>query len=87
MTTYQYLHRVRIREALHRIGDGEEDLLALALDLGYSSHSHFTRFFHRLVGVPPSQVWGRIENGAAAPAPASEVRRRIARAVEWLGHL
>jgi AraC-like DNA-binding protein len=87
IATHQYLHRVRIREALHRIGDGEEDLLALALDLGYSSHSHFTRFFHRLVGAPPSQVWGRLENGTAAPVPAGEVTRKAARAVEWLGHL
>jgi len=63
LTTQQYLHRLRVSEALYRLGDGESDLLALAIDLGYSHHSHFTSVFRRLVGVPPSKVWGRLRRG------------------------
>ena len=33
---------------------GERDLSRLALDLGYSSHSHFTAAFRRSFDVPPS---------------------------------
>jgi AraC-like DNA-binding protein len=63
LTTQQYLHRLRVSEALYRLGDGESDLLALAIDLGFSHHSHFTSVFKRLVGVPPSKVWGRAGRG------------------------
>jgi AraC-like DNA-binding protein len=63
LTTQQYLHRLRVSEALYRLGDGESDLLALAIDLGFSHHSHFTSVFKRLVGVPPSKVWGRLGRG------------------------
>jgi len=66
VTTHQYLHRLRVSEALYRLGDGEGDLLGLAIDLGFSSHSHFTSVFRRLVGVPPSKVWGRL--GCRFPA-------------------
>jgi AraC-like DNA-binding protein len=42
-----HAHRTRLRMALAlaRLRDGERDLTALALDLGYSSHSHFTAVF------------------------------------------
>jgi AraC-like DNA-binding protein len=40
--------------------EGESDLSTLALDLGFSHHGHFTSVFRRLVGVPPSKVWGRL---------------------------
>lgn len=48
------LSRLRAGEAMRRLADGVDDLTALALDLGYSSHSHFTADFRRLVGVTPS---------------------------------
>jgi AraC-like DNA-binding protein len=37
--------------------------LGLAIDLGFSHHSHFSSVFKRLVGVPPSKVWGRLGRG------------------------
>jgi AraC-like DNA-binding protein len=40
--------------ALERLDAGERDLTRLALDLGYSSHSHFTDAFRRSFGVTPS---------------------------------
>jgi AraC-like DNA-binding protein len=54
MTLHAYRDEVRLRLALERIGNGEPDLTRLALDLGYSSHSHFTAAFRRSFGVPPS---------------------------------
>ena len=54
MTLHAYRDEVRLRLALERIGNGERDLTRLALDLGYSSHSHFTAAFRRSFGVPPS---------------------------------
>jgi len=60
LTTRQYLHRVRVSEALYRLGDGESDLLTLAIDLGFSHLSHFGSVFKRLVGVPPSKVRGAV---------------------------
>ncbi|HZF80136.1 MAG TPA: helix-turn-helix domain-containing protein [Rubrivivax sp.] len=35
---------------------GEDDLAALAADLGYSSHSHFRAAFARHFGCPPRQL-------------------------------
>ncbi len=66
MTARQYLQRLRISEALYRLAEGERDLTALALDLGYSSHSHLTSVFRRLVGRPPSRLWAysREQSGA-----------------------
>jgi AraC family transcriptional regulator len=53
-TLHGYREQVRLRLALERIGDGERNLSQLALDLGYSSHSHFTAGFRRAFGAPPS---------------------------------
>ena len=39
-----------------QLESGGADLTRLALDLGYSSHSHFTSSFRVLFGVPPSAV-------------------------------
>ena len=54
LTLHAYRDQVRLRLALERLETGDRDLSRLALDLGYSSHSHFTAAFRRLFGVPPS---------------------------------
>jgi len=54
MTLHAYRDEVRLRLALERLEDGEGDLTRLALDLGYSSHSHFTAAFRRAYATPPS---------------------------------
>ena len=40
--------------ALERLAVGADDLTTLALELGFSSHSHFTDAFRREFGRPPS---------------------------------
>lgn len=54
-TIHAHVHALRLRHALERIADGV-DLTRLGLDLGYSSHSHFTLAFRRAFGVPPSTM-------------------------------
>jgi AraC-like DNA-binding protein len=51
---HQYRSRLRLRAALENITAGATDFTQLALDLGFSSHSHFTDVFHRAFGLPPS---------------------------------
>lgn len=53
MTITRYRHSMRLRTALERLR-GPIDLTDLALDLGYSSHSHFTYAFRHHFGVTPS---------------------------------
>jgi AraC-like DNA-binding protein len=57
----QYVHRLRVNEALARLRQGAPSLTDLALDLGFASHSHFTAVFRRTLGHCPSQVRGRGE--------------------------
>jgi AraC family transcriptional regulator len=47
---------LRLRAALERLSSTTADLSALALELGFSSHSHFTERFRIEFGVAPSQV-------------------------------
>ena len=53
---HRYLTRLRLRASLERLSDGTSDLAALALALGFSSHSHFTDSFRREFGCKPSDV-------------------------------
>jgi AraC-like DNA-binding protein len=52
------LHRVlvltRLALALDRILDGHRNLVALACDLGFASHSHLTASFRDAYGVTPN---------------------------------
>lgn len=51
---HRYLGRLRLGESLERLADGAGDLTALGLDLGFSSHSHFSTAFRQAFGVSPS---------------------------------
>lgn len=50
-----YRHSLRLRLALDAVRDRSVSLTDLALDLGFSSHSHFTAIFRRHFGITPSQ--------------------------------
>ncbi len=56
LPVHRYLTLLRLRASLERLSDGENDLTDLALDLGFSSHSHFTDVFRREFGQTPSEV-------------------------------
>jgi AraC family transcriptional regulator len=53
-TITAYRHSLRLRLALEMLHDNRVDVTRIALDLGYSSHSHFTRFFRRTFGITPT---------------------------------
>lgn len=56
LSLHHYRQRLRLAAALEAVWDGEADLTALALRLGFSSHSHFTMTFRREFGMTPSAV-------------------------------
>jgi AraC-like DNA-binding protein len=58
-TLSQFRDQLRLRAALEPLGEGAPDLTSLALDLGYSSHSHFTASFRQSFGLTPSQARSR----------------------------
>ncbi len=58
LSVHQYLLRVRMARALQRLSCSDVDLSRLALDLGFSSHSHFSATFHKQFGASPAQVRG-----------------------------
>ncbi len=79
---HRYRFGLRLRAALAEILESTRPLTDIALDLGFSSHSHFTSAFRREFGVTPS--WLRtvrpghslISNFLIAPSP--QVRLLVA---------
>ncbi|MEO0592929.1 MAG: AraC family transcriptional regulator [Myxococcota bacterium] len=61
MSIHTFRDRVRILHSLHRL-DREERLIDIALDSGFSSHSHFTQVCRKVLGVTPSTL--RTSSGA-----------------------
>jgi AraC family transcriptional regulator len=61
---HRYLTQLRLRAALERLADGTDDLTRLALELGFSSHSHFTDAFRRALRRTPSEA----RNDTGCPA-------------------
>ena len=53
---HEYRRQLRLRFGLERLPDSSGRLTALALELGFVSHSHFTTAFRREFGMPPSAV-------------------------------
>jgi AraC-like DNA-binding protein len=72
VSIHRYLNRLRLREALDRLLEPASDLTALALDVGFSSHSHFTDAFRREFGVAPSEI-----RRIATTARLAGMRRRL----------
>jgi AraC-like DNA-binding protein len=54
LTLHEYQTELRLRHALGRLPEGGAHLTRIALDVGFSSHSHFTAAFRRRFGVTPS---------------------------------
>jgi AraC-like DNA-binding protein len=54
MPLYRYQLRLRLARALDLLGE-YDDLTALGLDLGFSSHSHFSSAFRQAYGRTPAE--------------------------------
>ena len=51
---HEYRRSIRLRVALGRVASSRGNLSALALELGFSSHAHFTTAYHKCFGRAPS---------------------------------
>jgi AraC-like DNA-binding protein len=56
MTLTRYRRQLRIKRALQRLAEGDNDLARLAADLGFSDQSHFTRVTRLEAGATPGQL-------------------------------
>jgi AraC family transcriptional regulator len=52
---WRYVQRLRLQDAALALAEGAQDLCALALDLGFRSHSHFAQAFRAQFGISPSR--------------------------------
>lgn len=69
VAVHQYHLRVRLAHSLDLLLDTDQGLSAIAHELGFASHSHFTAAFRRMVGVAPARF-----RRCAGAAHAREVR-------------
>ncbi|MEM7332945.1 MAG: AraC family transcriptional regulator [Chloroflexota bacterium] len=58
-TIHHFLEQIRLRHAYERLGDYKNNLIQLALEVGYSTHSHFSNAFHRNFGFAPSTKYSQ----------------------------
>jgi AraC family transcriptional regulator len=56
LSVTRYLRGRRLTEAARALANGAPDILAVALDAGYSSHEAFTRAFRDQFGLTPAQL-------------------------------
>lgn len=52
-TPHQFVLHCRIQHAKSLLAQSGHSILDVALASGFRTHQHFSRMFHRLVGVPP----------------------------------
>ena len=71
-TLHAYRTEMRLRTSLFRVLERGDDLTDIALDLGFSSHSHFTAAFRKRFRITPSRL--RAEPGGAVTAPRPSAR-------------
>jgi AraC-like DNA-binding protein len=62
-TIHGHRELLRLAEALDHFERPCDDLTGLALDLGYSSHAHFSANFKRVLGTSPSRLRAAIRQG------------------------
>ena len=61
----EHVRRLRLERAALRLKFPEQTVTEIALDAGYESHEAFTRAFHAMFGMPPSQFRASHEYPAA----------------------
>ena len=61
---HAYRNRLRVLHALDRLQDPRGRLVDIAMDVGFSSHSHFSQAFRLALGQAPSQVRQRVLRGS-----------------------
>jgi AraC-like DNA-binding protein len=56
LSVYEYVVRARLAAALEQVVDSPADLTTIALEAGFSSHSHFTAQFRARFGTTPLEL-------------------------------
>jgi AraC-like DNA-binding protein len=74
VTLHRYRTELRLRRSLELLSESDDDILTIAMGLGYSGHSHFTGAFHRSFGITPSRfrALARARGGRAAREAAGD---------------
>jgi AraC family transcriptional regulator len=65
---HQYILRARIQRARNLLTSSSGGLADIALECGFSSHSHFTTTFRRCVGITPKDYRARTSRARTATA-------------------
>ena len=73
LTLHEYRTELRLRHALERLPEPGTDLSQVALEVGFSSHSHFTAAFRRAFGITPSAFARRARRGGIRQPDASRI--------------
>jgi AraC-like DNA-binding protein len=60
---FEYVNRQRVRRAAFLLKKGEASVLEIALSVGYNSLSFFNRYFHRVMGLTPTEYRRRTLSG------------------------
>ncbi|TYC61738.1 helix-turn-helix transcriptional regulator [Rhodobacterales bacterium] len=69
LTPKLYFNALRLEKAKSRLIDGQVSIQEIALDLGFSAQSNFTRFFKNHIGVSPNEFRNDITHlGDTTPA-------------------
>jgi len=77
LSLHRFINRRRIQASLEQLKDTSQQLAAVALDLGFSSQSHFTRLFSDLTGMTPAKYqkqFRRRGGGALRDPPGGSPR-------------
>jgi len=57
VTPHQFILQRRIEKAKYLLQHSELSLAAIATEVGFCDQSHLTRYFKRMVGMTPKQLW------------------------------
>lgn len=55
LSVHRFINRRRVQASLHLLKTGSLPLAHVALELGFSSQSHFTRLFSEMTGMTPAR--------------------------------
>lgn len=89
---HQHRLELRLRHGLALLVDTDFDLTRIALDVGFANHGHFTNYFRRRFGAPPSEarrscaMFARNPSRVTAPSlcvPRDRDRRRGQATLLW----
>ena len=58
----EYRTALRVRFAIDRLAEGDDDLSRLAVEAGFYDHAHMTNTFRRRLGSPPSHLRAWLTN-------------------------